>query len=87
MSRIRMHVFISNESDATLTFGHDEIASGDYTPDWSPPPVINPGQRTGFQGEGDLTIAPTTGRIRVQRCLPLKSYFRMKPLSSAAPAT
>ena len=38
MSRIRMHVFISNESDATLTFGHDEIAHGDYTPDWAPPP-------------------------------------------------
>lgn len=61
MSRIRMHIFISNESDATLAFGHDEIAHGDYTPDWSPPPVINPGQRMGFQGEGDLTIVPTTG--------------------------
>ena len=59
MSRIRMHVFISNESDATLTFGRDEIASGDYTPDWSPPPVINPGQRIGFQGEGDLTMTMT----------------------------
>jgi hypothetical protein len=64
MSRIRMHVFISNESDATisnesdatLTFGRDEIASGDYTPDWSPPPVINLGQWIGFQGEGDLTM-------------------------------
>jgi hypothetical protein len=61
MSRIRMHIFISNESDATLTFGHDEIASGDYTPDWRPPPVIDPGQRAGFQGEGDLTLVATTG--------------------------
>jgi hypothetical protein len=61
MSRIRMHVFVSNESDATLNFGHDERAHGDYTPGWSPPRVINPGQRSGFQGEGDLTIEPTTG--------------------------
>jgi hypothetical protein len=56
-----MHIFIRNESDATLTFGHDEIAHGDYTPDWAPPPIIKPGQRVGFQGEGDLTIEPTTG--------------------------
>jgi hypothetical protein len=56
-----MHVFVSNESDATLNFGHDEIAHGDYTPDWSPPRVIKPGQRVGFQGEGDLAIEPTTG--------------------------
>lgn len=55
MSRIRMHVYISNESDATLSFVRDEIPDGDYTPDWAPPPVINPGQRIGFQGEGDLT--------------------------------
>jgi hypothetical protein len=61
MSRIRMHVFISNESDATLTFGHDEMAHGDYTPDWRPPPVITPGQRLGFQGEGDFTLMATTG--------------------------
>jgi|SRR4029453_958901 hypothetical protein len=61
MSRIRMYVYVSNESDATLTFSHDEIASGDYTPDWRPPPAINPGERKGFQGEGDLTGAPTTG--------------------------
>jgi hypothetical protein len=61
MSRIRMHVFISNESDATLSFVRDEIAHGDYTPDWLPPPMINPGQRLGFQGEGDLTLTATTG--------------------------
>ena len=61
MGRIRMHVFVSNESDATLTFGHDDIAHGQYTPDWSPPRVIKPGQRSGFQGEGLLTIEPTTG--------------------------
>jgi hypothetical protein len=56
MSRIRMHVFISNESDATLTFGHAEIAHGDYTPDRRSPPVVTPGQRLGFQGEGDFTL-------------------------------
>ena len=61
MGRIRMHVFISNESDATLIFGHDDIAHGDYTPDWSPPGTIEPGQRLGFQGEGDLTVEATTG--------------------------
>lgn len=61
MSRIRMYVYISNESDATLTFVRDEIVSGDYTPDWNPPSVINPGERKGFQGEGDLTVVATTG--------------------------
>ena len=61
MSRIRMYVYIRNESDATLTFAGDEIVSGAYTPDWTPPPVINPGERKGFQGEGDLTIVATTG--------------------------
>jgi len=61
MSRIRMYVYISNESDATLTFVRDEIVSGEYTPDWNPPPIINPGERKGFQGEGDLTIVATTG--------------------------
>ena len=39
MSRIRMHVSISNESDATLTFGHDEIATGELHAGLrSPPP-------------------------------------------------
>ena len=61
MNRIRMYIYISNESDATLNFIRDEIMSGDYTPDWRPPSVINPGQRIGFQGEGDLTIVATTG--------------------------
>ena len=56
-----MHVFVDNQSDATLIFSHDEIAHGDYTPDWRPPPVINPGERKGFEGEGDLTVVATTG--------------------------
>ena len=60
MSRIRMYVFIRNESDATLTFAGDEIISGDYTPDWTPPSIISPGERKGFQGEGDLTLVPTS---------------------------
>ncbi|MDF0668139.1 MAG: hypothetical protein P0119_19010 [Nitrospira sp.] len=61
MSRIRMYVFIRNESEATLTFAGSEIVSGDFTPDWNPPPVIKPGERKGFQGEGDLALVPTSG--------------------------
>lgn len=61
MGRIRMHVFITNESDATLRFGHDAVAHGEYTPAWSPPATIVPGQRAGFEGEGRYTLTPTTG--------------------------
>ena len=63
MSRIRMKVFIRNELDATLTFAGDEVDHGDYTSsEWAPPPVIGPGERKGFQGEGDLVLGvPTTG--------------------------
>src|SRR5688572_31709210 len=69
MSRIRMKVFISNETDVALTFGNDEIAHGDYTPDWSPPAVINPGERGGFQGEGNIApinvaVTGTEGHVR-----------------------
>lgn len=69
MSRIRMKVFIRNESDATLTFSSDEIVHGDYTPDWTPPSVIQPGERKGFQGEGNIVpinqpITGTEGRVR-----------------------
>jgi hypothetical protein len=61
MSRIRMHILIANESDATLVFRRDEIVHGSYTPALSPPPSIGPGQRPMFQGEGDLTLVATTG--------------------------
>jgi hypothetical protein len=54
MSRIRMKVFIRNESDASLTFASDELEHGDYTGGWTPPPVINPNERKGFQGEGNI---------------------------------
>ena len=69
MSRIRMKVFINNETDVALTFGNDEIAHGDYTPDWSPPAVINPGERGGFQGEGNIApinvaVTGTEGHVR-----------------------
>lgn len=69
MSRIRMKVFIHNESDATLTFARGELRSGDYTPDWNPPGVIAPGERKGFQGEGnivpfDVPITGTEGEVR-----------------------
>jgi hypothetical protein len=64
-----MKVFIRNESDATLTFAGDELEHGDYTPDWNPPSVINPGERKGFQGEGNIVpinvpITGTEGRVR-----------------------
>ena len=61
MGRIRMHVFINNESDATLRFGRDTVDVGAYTPDWSPPPAIQPGQRAGFEGEGGFFLTSTTG--------------------------
>ena len=62
MSRIRMKVFIRNESDATLHFASEEIVSGEYTPDWTPPSTIAPGERRGFQGEGGAVLGvPTTG--------------------------
>lgn len=69
MSRIRMKVFIRNESDATLTFASDELEHGDYTGGWTPPPIINPGERKGFQGEGNIVpidepITGTEGRVR-----------------------
>jgi hypothetical protein len=75
MSRIRMKVFISNETDAALTFSSDELAHGDYTPDWSPPAVINPGERGGFQGEGNIApvdeaITGTEGRVRYNIAAP-----------------
>ncbi|PSB20875.1 hypothetical protein C7B65_05550 [Phormidesmis priestleyi ULC007] len=60
-----MKVFIRNESDATLTFSSDEIVHGDYTPDWTPPSVIQPGERKGFQGEGN--IVHSMSRLRVQK--------------------
>lgn len=68
MSRIRMKVFIRNESDATLTFADGEVEHGDYTGGWTPPPVINPGERKGFQGEGNIVpinvpITGTEGRV------------------------
>lgn len=42
---------------------------GDYTPDWTPPSVIQPGERKGFQGEGNIVpinqpITGTEGRVR-----------------------
>jgi hypothetical protein len=70
VSRIRMKVFIRNESDATLALVGDEIEHGEYTPGWHPPRSIPPGDRKGFQGEGDAVLGvPTTGtegRVRYQ---------------------
>lgn len=75
MSRIRMKVFIRNETDVALTFSSDELVHGDYTPDWSPPHVINPGERQGFQGEGNIVpinqaITGTEGRVRYNIAAP-----------------
>ncbi|NJL57779.1 hypothetical protein HC928_23605 [bacterium] len=69
MSRIRMKVFIHNETDATLTYTGGELVSGDYTEGWTPPSAIYPGERKGFQGEGDIVpvdvpISGTEGRVR-----------------------
>src|SRR5258705_7456479 len=69
MSRIRMKVFINNETDVALTFLNDELVHGDYTPDWRPPQLIEPGERKGFQGEGNIVpinqaITGTEGRVR-----------------------
>lgn len=61
ISRIRMKVFIRNESNAILNFASDQVKSGSYTPGWNPPAVINPGERKGFQAEGDRFIVATTG--------------------------
>ena len=59
--RIRMYVYISNETDASLTLTGQELVSGEFTDDWYPPGVIQPGQRLAFQGEGDLFLTATTG--------------------------
>jgi hypothetical protein len=69
MSRIRMKVFIRNESDAALNLAGHELEHGDFTGGWSPPATINPGERKGFQGEGnivpiDVPITGTEGRVR-----------------------
>jgi hypothetical protein len=69
MSRIRMKVFIRNESDAPLMFAGGQLVSGDYTPGWTPPAAIPPGERKGFQGEGNIApfevpITGTEGRVR-----------------------
>jgi hypothetical protein len=61
MGRIRMKVFIRNESDGMLHLMGSELISGDFTPDWSPPATIAAGERKGFQGEGDLAVVPTSG--------------------------
>jgi hypothetical protein len=67
MSRIRMSINISNESDAILNFASDQISSGEYTPGWKPPSVVNPGEKKGFKGEGDLFGVPTSGTEGVVR--------------------
>lgn len=59
--RIRMYIYISNETDVSLTLIGSEVASGEFTPDLSPPAVILPGQRVMFEGEGDLATFPTSG--------------------------
>lgn len=62
MSRIRMTVFIRNETDARLRFAGQELEHGDWTGGWFPPPLIEPGERKGFRSEGDQVLdIPTTG--------------------------
>lgn len=62
--RIRMYVFVTNETDATLRLKSEsvELEWGEFTPGWTPPRVIRPGDRLGFEGEGDLAgLVPWTG--------------------------
>ncbi len=70
MSRIRMYVYIHNESDATLMRTATELTVGDWTPDWFPPEVIMPGETKAFQGEGELAAGlpwtGTEGNVRYQ---------------------
>jgi hypothetical protein len=52
-----------------LTFAGDELVHGDYTGGWTPPAVINPGERKGFQREWSIVpinqpITGTEGRVR-----------------------
>lgn len=61
MGRIRMYVFIHNESDAALRLTGQEVTWGEFTEGWEPPALIHPGADGQFQGEGDLFLAPTTG--------------------------
>jgi hypothetical protein len=61
MSRIYMRVFIRNESDATLIRTHDELHPGSWTSgEWRPPDRIGPGERKGFQAEGDVFLGEAT---------------------------
>ncbi|MCP2033577.1 hypothetical protein L1279_000560 [Planomicrobium sp. HSC-17F08] len=61
MARIRMKIFIHNDSDAKLLFAGGELLNGSYTSGWHPPPVIEAGTTKGFQGEGELLLVPTIG--------------------------
>jgi hypothetical protein len=75
MSRITMKVLISNETDVALTFINDELVHGDFTPDLNPPPIIQAGERKGFQGEGNImpideAITGTEGRVRYHIAAP-----------------
>ena len=75
MSRITMKVLISNETDVALTFINDELVHGDFTPDLNPPPIIEAGERKGFQGEGNIVpideaITGTEGRVRYHIAAP-----------------
>lgn len=66
--RIRMYVYISNETEVALTLSGEDLDSGEYTDGWHPHQVIPPGQRLGFEGEGDLAFgvptSGTEGRVR-----------------------
>lgn len=75
MSRIRMKVFISNQTDTVLSLSNSELLHGDYTPNWSPPAVIRPGEHAGFQGEGNIApfnqaVTGTEGRVHYNIAAP-----------------
>jgi hypothetical protein len=59
MSRIRMAVWIRNESGADLRLVSANVEHGDWTDPWQPPPVIH--DEGEFRAEGDFTLVATTG--------------------------
>ncbi|MEO3810037.1 hypothetical protein ABGB17_13645 [Sphaerisporangium sp. B11E5] len=61
MGRIRMYVYIHNETDAVLQLIENNLRHGSYTEGWEPPQRIEAGQTRAFQGEGELILVPTTG--------------------------
>ena len=59
MGRIRMAVWIRNESGRDLNLVSASMDHGDWTDPWQPPQTIH--DEGEFRAEGDFTLVPTTG--------------------------